>query len=194
MTDGSSTTASGSLDNDERAELLRLREEVATLRKHTSGTTADVPSQPVPRRPRHGLRWVGVTILLVLVAVLAIASVTARFTRSQILDTDRYVSTVAPLGDDPALQAEISNQITDEIFTRVDVEGLTEDALTALTDVSNLATNAPASTGPSSVSHPSSPVRQRPSSTTPSALSCSPSSSKTSGSRRIGLRTTRSSQ
>ncbi|QTJ67888.1 hypothetical protein HYG77_21380 [Rhodococcus sp. ZPP] len=143
MTDGSSTTASGSLDNDERAELLRLREEVATLRKHTSGTTADVPSQPVPRRPRHGLRWVGVTILLVLVAVLAIASVTARFTRSQILDTDRYVSTVAPLGDDPALQAEISNQITDEIFTRVDVEGLTEDALTALTDVSNLATNAP---------------------------------------------------
>ncbi|GAA3180252.1 hypothetical protein GCM10020255_073930 [Rhodococcus baikonurensis] len=68
---------------------------------------------------------------------------TTRFTRSQILDTDRYVSTVAPLGENPAVQAEITNQITDEIFDRVDVEGLTTDALTALTDVSNLAANAP---------------------------------------------------
>ncbi|AWK74327.1 hypothetical protein CBI38_24990 [Rhodococcus oxybenzonivorans] len=143
MTDGTGTPASSSLDNDERAELLRLREEVAALRGHTTGTTTDIPARTVPRPPRHGLRWTAVAILLVLVAVLAIASVTARFTRSQILDTDRYVSTVAPLGDDPAVQAEISNQVTDEIFTRVDVEGLTKDALTALTDVSILATNAP---------------------------------------------------
>lgn len=89
------------------------------------------------------MRWVAVTILLVLVAVLSIVSVTSRFTRSQILDTDRYVTTVAPLGEDPAIQAEISNQITDEIFDRVDVEALTTEALTALTDASNLAENAP---------------------------------------------------
>ena len=83
------------------------------------------------------------TILLVLVALLAVLSVTTRFVRSQILDTDRYVSTVAPLGENPAVQAEITNQVTDEIFDRVDVEGLTTEALTALTDVSNLEANAP---------------------------------------------------
>ncbi|RZK72208.1 MAG: hypothetical protein EOP25_02215, partial [Rhodococcus sp. (in: high G+C Gram-positive bacteria)] len=140
MEDGTST---GPLDKDERTELLRLRDEVATLRGQAAGAAAGVPAEPVARPPRNGLRWTAVTILLVLVAVLALASVTARFTRSQILDTDRYVSTVAPLGANPALQADITNQITDEIFTRVDVEGLTKDALEALTDVSNLAANAP---------------------------------------------------
>lgn len=131
------------LDKDERAELLRLRGEVATLRSQAAGAAAGVPAEPVSHPPRNGLRWTAVTILLVLVAVLSIASVTARFTRSQILDTDRYVSTVAPLGSNPALQADVTNQITDEIFARVDVEGLTTEALTALTDVSNLAANAP---------------------------------------------------
>ena len=136
-------TGADSLGKDERAELLRLREEVATLRGQAAGAAAGVPAEPVSRPPRQGLRWTAVTILLVLVAVLAVASVTARFTRSQILDTDRYVSTVAPLGSNPALQADVTNQITDEIFARVDVEGLTTQALTALTDVSNLSANAP---------------------------------------------------
>lgn len=131
------------LDKDERAELLRLRGEVATLRTQGAGAAAGSPAQSTSRTPHNGLRWTAVTLLLVLVAVLAMASVTARFTRSQILDTNRYVSTVAPLGDDPAVQSEITNQITDEIFTRVDVEAITTDALKALTDVSNAAANAP---------------------------------------------------
>ena len=129
------------LDEDERAELLRLRNEVSTLRARAGGEAA--VGARVQRSPRNGLRWTAVTILLVLVAVLAIASVTARFTRSQILDTDRYVATVAPLGENSAIQAEITNQITDEIFTRVDVEGTTKNALTALTEVSNASANAP---------------------------------------------------
>ncbi|MFF2114898.1 hypothetical protein [Rhodococcus koreensis] len=133
----------GPLDNSERAELLRLRDEVSTLRGQAAGAAAGVPAEPVSHPPHNGLRWTAVTILLVLVAVLAVASVTARFTRSQILDTDRYVSTVAPLGANPAIQADITNQITDEIFTRVDIEGLTAQALTALTDVTNLSANAP---------------------------------------------------
>lgn len=131
-----------SFDEDERAELNRLREEVATLRSRPAEKVG-LAAEPVVRAPRNRLRWTAVAILLVLVAVLALASVTARFTRSQILDTDRYVSTVAPLGENPAIQVAITNQITDEIFARLDVEGLTEDALTALTDVSNLSTNAP---------------------------------------------------
>ena len=129
------------LDEDERAELLRLRNEVSTLRAGAGGEAVAGPS--VQRSPRNGLRWTAVTILLVLVAVLAIASVTARFTRSQILDTDRYVATVAPLSENSAIQAEITNQITEEIFTRVDVEGTTKNVLTALTEVSNASANAP---------------------------------------------------
>ncbi|MDH6680549.1 hypothetical protein M2284_004778 [Rhodococcus sp. LBL1] len=138
MDDGNTTEP---LDESERAELLRLRHEVTALRTQV----AETPGAPetVAHGPRHTMRWIAVTILLVLVAALSIVSVTSRFMRSQILDTDRYVTTVAPLGEDPAIQAEISDQITNEIFDRVDVEALTTEALTALTNASNLAENAP---------------------------------------------------
>jgi hypothetical protein len=76
-----------------------------------------------------------VGVLLVLVAVFALGSVTTRFVRSQILDTDRYVSTVTPIGSDPAVQQQIVDTITNEINSRVDVEDLTTQALTALTDL-----------------------------------------------------------
>ncbi|WP_442971533.1 hypothetical protein [Rhodococcus sp. HS-D2] len=102
-------------------------------------------SSPFPSRgpARHGWRWAAVALLTVLVAVLAVLSVTARFVRSEILDTDRYVTTVAPLGSNPAVQTQIANSVTDEIFTRVDVEGLTTDALVALTDAVPATENAP---------------------------------------------------
>ncbi|OWY81524.1 hypothetical protein [Rhodococcus sp. BUPNP1] len=134
-------TPTGRLHTDERAELERLRREVAALREQATEAVARAPDRPRP--PRHGWRWAAVTVLTVLVAVLAITSVVSRFVRSEILDTDRYVSTIAPLATDPALQTQLTNTITDEIFTRVDVEGLTTDALTALTDAVPATANAP---------------------------------------------------
>lgn len=130
----------GNLAADERRELARLRAEVAQLRGERPPAAA---AEARPRPQGHGLRWTAVVALLVLVALLLVTSVVARFARSEILDTDRYVSTVAPLGEDPAVKGAITNRVTDEIFAQVDVEGLTKQALTALTDVSNLATNAP---------------------------------------------------
>ncbi|TWH05296.1 hypothetical protein [Rhodococcus rhodochrous] len=128
------------LHDDERAELDRLRAEVAALRERAAVGVEPVPE---PRPARHGWRWAAVALLAVLVAVLAVLSVTARFVRSEILDTDRYVTTVAPLGSNPAIQTQIANSVTDEIFTRVDVEGLTTDALVALTDAVPATENAP---------------------------------------------------
>ena len=107
------------LDVDERAELERLRREV-TRKAETRG--------------HRGLRWTGAAILLVLVAVLAFAAVPARYVRAEVLDTDRYVQTMTPLAADPILQAELSDRITDEIMTRLDVQRLTTEALTALTE------------------------------------------------------------
>ncbi|WP_068155499.1 hypothetical protein [Rhodococcus phenolicus] len=145
MTSGAGQTGSGVPDgplaSGERAELERLRAEVATLRSQAAEVSPAVT--PSAREPRHALRWTAVTILTVLVAILAIATVSARFVRGEILDTDRYVTTVAPLGSDPAIQNEIANTVTDEIFARVDVQQLTADALAALTDVVPATENAP---------------------------------------------------
>lgn len=137
---GGDDLRSARLDEDERAELEQLRAEVATLRERAAPDTETVPGT---RPARHGWRWAAVGLLTVMVGVLAVLSVTARFVRSEILDTDRYVTTVAPLSSNPAIQTQIANSVTDEIFTRVDVEGLTTDALVALTDAVPAAENAP---------------------------------------------------
>ena len=74
-------------------------------------------------------------VLVVLTAVLACATVPALFLRSEVLDTDRYVATVAPLASDPAIQAEIANKVTTQITEAVDIEGITRDAMTELGNV-----------------------------------------------------------
>ncbi|WP_431956969.1 hypothetical protein [Nocardia lijiangensis] len=127
------------LSTDERAELARLRAEVAALRAEALGGA----QPPVPRPPRHTWRWTAVAVLTVLVAVLSITTVVSRYVRGEILDTDRYLTTVAPLGSDPVLQNEIADAITDEIFARVDIEGLTADALAALTEAVPVTENRP---------------------------------------------------
>ena len=64
--------------------------------------------------------------------MLAFATVPALYLRSEVLDTDRYVATVAPLASDPAIQAEIANKVTTQITDAVDIEGITRDAMTEL--------------------------------------------------------------
>jgi hypothetical protein len=93
------------LSGDERAELIRLRQQVAQL----SG-----------RRPRTG-RWVGYWVLLPVAALLAVASVTTGFVRSELLDTNRYVDTVAPLIEEPAVRAAVADLLAREIVTALDL-------------------------------------------------------------------------
>lgn len=117
-----STEGTQPLDASERAELLRLRAQVAE-------------SAGVRRRGLHNaLRWTLSGFLILLVALLMVGSLVARFTRSEIMDTDRYVQTVAPLASEPAVQAEIADQVTNQLFDRLDIEKITADALTALTE------------------------------------------------------------
>src|SRR5437867_4002809 len=109
-----------SLAADERAELARLRAEVAALH------------HPPARPPRRIWRWSLATVLIVLGALLAPLAVTAVWLRSEVSDTDRYVSTVAPLAHDPAVRRAVTDRITTEVFRRIDVEGLTNRAADAL--------------------------------------------------------------
>ncbi|WP_287221951.1 hypothetical protein [Rhodococcus sp. (in: high G+C Gram-positive bacteria)] len=138
---GGRSSDGGPLGSDERAELERLRAEVAALRKHAEDAAA--PPSGRERRPRHILRRTAATVLIVLVALLSIATVTARFVRGEVLDTGRYVTTVAPLASEPAIRSQVADTVTDEIFTRLDVEELTADALSALTDAVPVTDDAP---------------------------------------------------
>src|SRR5436190_1547876 len=92
------------------------------------------------RRPEHKpiydaiishLRTLGRRIP-VSAALIGLASLTAIWVRSEVLDTSRYVETVAPLASDPAIQAAVSARLSQEIVTRLDIQGYANDLVKAL--------------------------------------------------------------
>jgi hypothetical protein len=128
-------TSTGALTGEERAELERLRAEVASLRAQAQ--TQVLPeggAAPPGRPPRQRWRTVVATLLIVLGCALAPLSVVAVWARNQVTNTDRYLATVTPLASDPAIQNAIADQITAQIFRYLDVRGLTTEAVSALSE------------------------------------------------------------
>ena len=54
------------------------------------------------------------------------------WTANQVSDTSRYVANVEPLIKDPAIQNALTDKLTSEIVTRINVKGLTDQAAAAL--------------------------------------------------------------
>jgi hypothetical protein len=123
------------LGMEERAELERLRTEVATLRAQVHPDEGPGGRPPAAGRVGRG-RWrtIVATLLIVVGCVLAPLSVAAVWTRNQVTNTDRYIATVSPLASDPAIQAAITDQITAQVFRYLDVQALTNQAVDALAE------------------------------------------------------------
>ncbi len=104
-----------------RAEIERLREQNAKLQRS--------------RTRRERARRASVVALLVLGCGLAALSVVAIWLRVTLLDTDRYVSTVAPIAAQPAVQKAVADKLDGAINSRVDFDGLAREALPDRADV-----------------------------------------------------------
>jgi hypothetical protein len=103
-------------------EVLRQREELASLQSQldTRGR----------RQRRVTLFRQIVAALLVLIAALGVTlSVVGVWAGRTTLDTDRWVETVGPLSEDPAVQAAVSTYMTDQIFTTLNVDQRVQEAL-----------------------------------------------------------------
>ena len=100
-----------------------------------SGLTSDEPGVAGPG-PAGRQRWrtIVAVLLIVLGCVLAPLAGVAVWARNQVTNTDRYVRTVAPLASVPAIQAAMADLITAQIFTYLDVRGLTDQAVDALAE------------------------------------------------------------
>ncbi len=107
-------------------EAARLRQEVQQLREQLDETA------PKPGDRQGWWRPVVAGILVAIAAILAPVSVVATWARDEVEDTDRYVETVTPLASDPAVQNAIATRIEDEIFSRVDIDALTQDTVDAI--------------------------------------------------------------
>ena len=82
------------LTADERAELERLRAQVAA------------------RRRRIGWRSPLAVLLILVGCVLMPLSVVGVWARNQVTDTDRFVANVTPLAADPSVQNAVADPVT----------------------------------------------------------------------------------
>ncbi len=102
-------------------EVERLRAENAALERRVSRRI----------RLRSAASW----LLLVLGCGLAVLSLVAVWLRVTLLDTDRYVDTVAPIAADPAVQNAVADKLESAIYSRVDFAGLAREVLPDRADV-----------------------------------------------------------
>jgi hypothetical protein len=114
------------LTGEERAELERLRAEVTDLR--AQGQPGGGPGQA----GRQRWRTIVAVLLIVLGCVLVPLAGVAVWARNQVTNTDRYVATITPLASDPAIQQAVTDQITAQVFTYIDVQALTAQVVDAL--------------------------------------------------------------
>jgi hypothetical protein len=84
-------------------------------------------------------------------AILAPLSVVANWARDHIEDTDRYLETVGPLADDPAVQAAVAARVDEVVFDYIDLDAATKrvtDALASQNLPPAVATTLRAAAGP----------------------------------------------
>jgi hypothetical protein len=104
-----------------RAENERLRQQNAKLQRS--------------RTRRERARRASVVALVIIGCGLAALSVVAIWLRVTLLDTDRYVNTVAPIAAEPAVQKAVADKLDGAINSRVDFDALAREALPDRADV-----------------------------------------------------------
>jgi len=119
-----------------RAEVEADRQRIAQLEAENAALAASetTRAEHAPREGRLTHRF-WVAILLVIGMVLTPLAILALFLRSEVGDTGRYVQTVKPLSQDPAIQTYVADEITTQLFAQVDVNSYVKDALPARAQV-----------------------------------------------------------
>ena len=124
-----SAKESRELSPDERAELEGLRAEAGRLRAET----AELRSGQAARRRRISWRTPVAVILITIGCLLAPVSVLAVWSANQVSDTSRYIANIEPLIHKPAIQNALTDKVTNEITTHLNITGHANQAAAFLT-------------------------------------------------------------
>lgn len=115
-------------DDDLRAELDALRAENAALRARDTDAVA-----PEPRTARW--RAFVSALCIVIATILVPTSIVAAWARVQLVEEDAFVSTLAPLVDDPAVQGLIIDETMTAITDQIDFDQLTANVFDGIADL-----------------------------------------------------------
>ncbi len=119
--EGELSEAAAQPGKDEEIELERLRAENAELRRKAGMV-----------RRRRSWRTPVALVLIILGCILAPVSVLGVWAGNEVSDTGRWVATVEPLVHDPAMQNYLTDQITNQITSRINITGTVNQAATQL--------------------------------------------------------------
>jgi hypothetical protein len=108
-------------------EVARLVEERSRLQAEVDGLRTELAATPRKRAVRT--RGVVAVALVVVTSILVTVSVTAVWARRNALNTNRWVATVGPIAEEPAVQQALGRYVTDQAMTAIDPEELFESAL-----------------------------------------------------------------
>ena len=113
----------------ESEQLRELRERVAELemRNRELAAEAGAPQGGEHRRARGGARTAIAVALIAASAILAPIAVLGTWARIQLVDTDRFVQTFAPLAEKPEVQELVTDQVVEGIDESIDIDGLVND-------------------------------------------------------------------
>jgi hypothetical protein len=124
----------GTPPQDESPEEIKAELERVTAERDQ--LEARVETLVAPKR--HRTRRIVAPILVALAVVVFTVTVPAVWGARTVLDTDRYVATIEPLADDPAVQRSIATRLTDQVFTALNVQEVISNALSAIGDRATL--------------------------------------------------------
>ncbi len=104
-----------------------LHHEVEVLAQENEALRHQVESTAEPKRRRG--RTIASWVLIVIACLLAILSVVVVYARNELLNTDTFVATVAPLAKDAAIQNTVATKVSDSLVASTDIEQRVKDAL-----------------------------------------------------------------
>lgn len=116
----------------EKQRIAALETENAALLAASGGKGTGTTTTAKPGRRSHRF-WVA--ILLVIGTLLTPLTIVALFVKQQINDTGRYVQTIKPLATNAAVQAYVAEEVSQQLFERVDIKKYVKDALPKRADV-----------------------------------------------------------
>ncbi len=108
-------------------DIEALHHEVEALAHENEALRHQVETAATPKRRRG--RTIASWVLVVLACLLAVLSVVVVYAREELLNTDTFVSTVAPLAKDPAVQNTVATKVSESLIAKTDVEQRVKRAL-----------------------------------------------------------------
>ncbi|MEX2274609.1 MAG: hypothetical protein WEA10_03450 [Actinomycetota bacterium] len=113
----------------EQPDDAELRGEVERLRAERDDLTRKLDRSDDIAKRGGRLRRTSVVIFVVLSYLCLAAGIPGFWARNVVLDTDRYVEIVGPIGTDPAVGSFLAERLTDELFTALNAQQVVAEAL-----------------------------------------------------------------